>query len=127
MLVQCMDAVPFSLLPVCTPQSRGSKLPTFVHFDCRLGWSWSSVYMSTKSQLVVKFVIPPQNDHTEPERYLVNEKTAYDKLAPLSRWVVPRCYGEYTWYGGRALVLSNEGPSLADLEMEFASLAPIER
>jgi hypothetical protein len=127
MLIQCMDGFPFSLIPVCTPQSRGNKMPTFVHFDRRLRGSWSSVYGSTKSQLVVKFAGVAQNGHAELERYVIDEKTAYDKLACLSRWVVPRCYGEYIWYGGRALVLSDEGPSLATLGMELASLAFIER
>jgi hypothetical protein len=31
------------------------------------------------------------------------------------------------WYGGRAPVLSDEGPSLAALDMEFASLELEER
>ena len=67
MPVQCMDALPISLLSVCTPQSRG-----------------------TKSQLV-KFARAAKKDHAELESHLMNEKTAYDKLVPLRWWEVPRC------------------------------------
>ncbi len=41
-------------------------------------------------------------------------------------WAVPRFYGEYKWYGGRALVFSDGGQSLSDLE-DFTSLSLVER
>jgi len=85
------------------------------------------VYASTVSRVVVKFASVPKKPKAELERQLVNEKVAYDRLAVLTGWVVPIFYGEYLWYGGRSLVLSDEGPSLAALEMKFESLWLIER
>ena len=128
MVVQCFDGLPMALSPVGTLQSSGGeKQHPFVHLDCYLGGGWSSVYASSRSHVIVKFATVPKKDKAELERQLSNEKAAYDKLTLLARLVVPLCYGEYVWYGGRALVLSDEGQSLADLEMEFASLGLVER
>ena len=98
----------------------------FVHLDRHLGASWSTVFASSKSHVVVKFAVVPKKDKAELIRQLGNEKLAYNKLNRISGWVVPRPYGEYEWYGGRALVLSEGGQSLSDLE-EFTSLSLIER
>ncbi|KAI0255086.1 hypothetical protein BJV78DRAFT_1279691 [Lactifluus subvellereus] len=128
MVVQCFDGLPMALSPVGTPQSSGGeKQHPFVHLDCYLGGGWSSVYASSRSHVIVKFATVPKKERAELERQLRNEKAAYDKLTLLTRLVVPLCYGEYVWYGGRALVLSDEGQSLAALGMEFASLELVER
>jgi hypothetical protein len=84
------------------------------------------VYGSSKSPVIVKFAAVPKKDKAELERLLSNEKVAYEKLNRISGWIVPRMYGEYYWYGGRALVLSDEGPSLSHLE-NFTSLWLIQR
>jgi hypothetical protein len=128
--IQCLDAFPVLFTPVHTPQFRVCKMPTsvtFVHLNHRLD---AFAYASTKWRLVIKFANGAnKKDKFELERHLLNEKTTYNKLARLARWirVVPQCYGEYMWYGGRALVLSDEGPSLMTLGMDFASLEPTER
>jgi hypothetical protein len=84
------------------------------------------VYSSSKSRVVIKFAAVPKKDKAELERQLSNEKAAYHKLRRISRWVIPRLYGEYEWFGGRAILLSDEGQSLSHLE-EFTSLPLIER
>ncbi|KAI0256932.1 hypothetical protein BJV78DRAFT_318311 [Lactifluus subvellereus] len=82
-----------------TPRSRsGEKQLPFVHLGRRIGGGRSSVYSSGRSHVIVKF------------------------LTLLT--LIPLCYGEY---GGRALVLSDEGSSLAHLGMEFTSLGIVER
>ncbi len=55
-----------------------------------------------------------------------NEKVTCHKLKFISRWVDPRFYGEYEWFGGRALVFSDEGRSLSDLK-KLTSLSLVER
>jgi hypothetical protein len=68
----------------------------------------------------------PKKNEAELIRQLSNEKLAYKKLSRITGWVVPRHYGEYEWYGGRALLLSEEGRSLSHLE-KLTSLSLIER
>ena len=130
MLIQTLDSLPIAFSRVCTPRlatGEGKKRQPFIHLDRYIGGGWSSVYASSGSHVIVKFGRVAGKDRAETERQLRNEKAAYDKLARLCGWVVPRCYGEYEWYGGRALVLSDEGQSLADLGMEFTSLGLVER
>jgi hypothetical protein len=100
------------------PRSHRAKeqYHPFVHFDCHLGACWSTVFASSKSHIVVKFATVPKKDKAELIRQLSNEKLAYNKLNRITGWIVPRLYGEYEWYGGRALVLSKEGQSLSHLE-----------
>ncbi|KAI0289072.1 hypothetical protein BC826DRAFT_1188019 [Russula brevipes] len=102
--------------------------PPFIHLDRQLGVGWSSVYSSSKSCVVVKFAVVPKKDKAELGRQLSNEKAAYhtSKLRHIAQWVIPRLYGEYEWFGGRALILADEGQSLSHLE-EFVSLPLIER
>jgi hypothetical protein len=119
-----------SLSPIETSQSQsGRKQCPFIHLDQYLGGGWSTVYASRKSHIIVKFAHVPEKNKAMLRNLLRNEKAAYHKLAHLPPWiqVAPHFYGEYKWYGGRALVLSNEGPSLADLEMGMESLGFIER
>jgi len=127
MLVQCLDALPMALSFVGSSRSRFDDNPPFIHLDRYLGGGWSTVYASTVSRVVVKFASVPTKPKAELERQLVNEKAVYDRLTVLTGWVVPILYGEYLWYGGWSLVLSDKGPSLAALEMKFESLWLIER
>ena len=128
MLVQPYDALPITLSLVGARQPRhAEKTFPFIHLDKHYGGGWSSVYASSRSHIIIKFAIVPKKDKAELEGYLKNEKAAYDQLLPLSGWAIPRCYGEYLWYGGRALVLTDEGPSLENLKMEFTSLGLVER
>ena len=69
----------------------------FIHFDRHLGTGWTTVFASSKSHVVVKFAVVPKNDKAGPIRQLNNEKLAYIKLRRITRWVVPRLYGEYEW------------------------------
>ncbi|KAI9513464.1 hypothetical protein F5148DRAFT_1278832 [Russula earlei] len=91
-----------------------------------LGGGWPSMYAASNSPIIVKFAVAPRKDKAELERQLRNEKVAYIKLSPLADWVVPRLYGEFEWYGGRAIVLSYVGQPLPDLE-DFMSLSPVGR
>jgi hypothetical protein len=128
MLVQPYDALPLELSLVGACRSRQAyKTNIIIHLDKHYGGGWSSVYTSSRSHIIVKFAVVPKKDKAELEGYLKNEKAAYDQLFPLIGLAIPRCYGEYLWYGGRALVLTDEGPSLANLKMEFTSLGLVER
>ncbi len=126
--VQCMDACPMELSLVNTPHSHRAKKQhhPFVHFDRYLGAGWSTVFASSKSHVVVKFAVVSKKNKAELIRQLGNEKLAYNKLSRIAGWVVPRLHGEYEWYGGRALVLSEEGRSLSHFE-KLTSLSLIER
>jgi hypothetical protein len=129
MTIQCFDGCPMALSPIDseTSQSQGGrKQRPFIHLDRYLGGGWSSVYASSKSRIIVKFAHVPEKDKAMLECLLRDEKAAYRKLAHLPPWipVVPHFYGEYEWYGGRALVLSDEGPNLG---MRMESLGFIER
>jgi hypothetical protein len=98
----------------------------FIHFDRHLGAGWSSVFASSKSHVVVKFAAVPKKDKASLVDQLNNEKAVYKKLNRIAGWIIPHLYGEYEWYGGRALILSDEGQSLSHLE-DFKSLPLIER
>lgn len=95
----------------------------FIHLDRHLGAGWSSVFVSSKSHVVVKFAVVPKKDKVELVRQLSNEKAAYEKLNRIAGWIVPRLYGKYEWHGGRALIFSDKGWSLE----HFTSLSLIER
>ncbi|KAI0252589.1 hypothetical protein BJV78DRAFT_323116 [Lactifluus subvellereus] len=128
LVIQCFNGLPMDFSPADTPQSQdGEKQRPFVFLDRYLSGGWSSVYASSISRVIVKLAKVPKKDKAELERQLRNENDVYNKLYCLSRLVVPRCYGEYVWYGGRALVLSDEGPPLSSLGMEFTSLGLVER
>jgi hypothetical protein len=61
--------------------------------------------------LLTSFAAVPKKDKPELERQLSNDKTAYYKLSHINGRSVPRLYGEYEWFGGRARGLSDEvGP-----------------
>ena len=85
------------------------------------------MYASSRSHVIVKLSTTHGNDKAELERQIRNENDVYKKLHRLTQLVIPRCYGEYVWYGGRALVLSHEAPTLSNLKMEFTSLGVVER
>jgi len=128
MIVQCFDALLMVLSFVDAPQTRsGEKHCPFIHLDRYLGGAWASVYGSSSSRIIVMFARVAKKDKVELERQLRDEKAAYARLACVAGWAVPVCYGEYLWYGGRSLVLSDEGPSLTSLGMDFAALGLIER
>jgi hypothetical protein len=134
MIVQCFDSDPMALSPVETSQPQnGRKQCPFIHLDGYLGGGWSSVYTSSKSNIVVKFANAPKKDKAMLERLFTVERNVYHKLASahLTGWVAPHFYGEYCdeWYGRQVLVFSDEGPSLDTLGMEFTmkSLGFVER
>jgi hypothetical protein len=108
--------------------SHHAKKPyhPFIHLDRHLSAGWSSVFVSSKSHVVVKFAAVPKKDKAELVRQLSNERAAYEKLDRIAGWIIPRLYGEYEWHGGRALILSDGGLPLSDLET-FTSLPLIER
>ena len=118
------------LLLVNASRSRLAKKQyhPFIHLDRHFGAGWSSVFASSKSQVVVKFAVVPKKDKAKLIRQLGNEKAAYEKLNRISGWIIPRLYGEYEWDGGRALVISDEGLSVSESHLEtFTSLRLIER
>jgi hypothetical protein len=124
--IRCGRGSPFSLTPSSAPKSRPRSWPAVIHLDRQLsgGENQSYVYSSTTLHLVVKLATTGKSD-------LINEKMAYERLTTtcFTRLlpVAPRYYGAYLWYGGRALILSDEGQSLASHGVEFALLAPTER
>jgi hypothetical protein len=125
MKVLCFDGILMRLTLVGTsPYGHPDKCP-LIHLDRHLGAVWSSVFASSKSNIVIKFRPDtiPQNDNTEVERQVKNEIAAYEKLGRITGWVVPRLYGEYEWHGGRALVMTDGGSSLED----FPSLCLVQR
>ena len=128
MTVRCIDGRPMELILVDTPIFRRSKKQyhPFIYFDSHLGAGWASVFASSKSHLVVKFAAVPKKNKAELLRQLSNEKAAYNKLRLVTGWIVPSLIGEYTWYGGRSLILSSEGRSLSYLE-KFSMLSLMER
>jgi len=123
MNVRCFDGILMRLTLIGTSKYERSEEHPFIHLDRHLGAGWSSVYASSKSDIVIKFGVIPQKDRAEVERQLRNEAAAYDKLGRIAGWIVPHLYGEYQWYGGRALVMSNGGLSLKD----FTSLYLLQR
>jgi len=126
MTVRCPDAYPLELTLVDTPTFHRAKKQChpIVYLDRHLGGGWSTVYLSSKSHVVVKFAVAPGKDKAELKRQLTNEKIAYNKLSRITGWVVPCLYGEYAWHGRRALLLSDEGLSLSGT---FTSLLLVER
>jgi hypothetical protein len=121
--VRCFKGALMRLTLIGTSQSERSDERLSINLDRHFGVGWSSVYASSKSDIVIKFGIAPQKDRAEVERQLSNEAAAYDKLGRIAGWIVPHHYGEYQWYGGRALVMSNGGTSLKD----FMSLYLLQR
>jgi hypothetical protein len=124
--VRCFDGALIQLTLIGTSQYERAEKRPVIHLDRQLGAAWSSVYASSKSHIVIKFGAVPRRDRDELNRQLINERSAYDKLRPIAGWVVPNLYGEYEWYGGRALVLSDGGSILSDLE-DFSSLWLMQR
>ena len=84
------------------------------------------MFASSKSHVVIKFAAVPKKDKAELVHQLSDEKAAYEKLNRIAGWIIPHLYGEYEWYGGRALILSDEGRSLSHLQ-DFKSLPLIEK
>jgi len=126
MTVRCLDAYPMELTLVDTSTFHCPKklCHPIIHLDHHLGVGWSSMYLSTKSHVVVKFAVTPGKDKAELKRQLTNKRTAYNKLSHITGWVVPCLYGEYAWHGRRALLLSDEGLSLSGT---FTLLLLVER
>ena len=125
MVIQFFNGLPVGFSPAGTPLSQdGEKQRPFVCLDRDLAGGWSSVYASSRSH-IVKHARVHKKDKAELECQLRNENDAYKKLYRLTELVVPRCYGEFLWFGERALVLSDKGLSLSDVGMEFTSLGLI--
>jgi len=124
MNVRCFDGIlmRFTLVGISQYRDEHSDKCPLIHLDRHLGAAWSSVYASSKSDIVIKFGVIPQEDRAK-ERQLRNEAAAYNKLGRIAGWIVPHLYGEYQWHGGRALVMSDGGTSLKD----FTSLYLLQR
>jgi hypothetical protein len=84
MIIQRFDSYPMDLSPVETFQPQGGKKQCpFIHIDRHLGGGWSSVYVSSKSRIIVKFAHVPTKDKAMLEGLLRDEKAVYRKLAHL--------------------------------------------
>ena len=125
--MQFINGLPMDLSPAGTQSQEGEEQHPFVLLDRHRDGCWSSVYASSRSHLIVKLVTAHKKENAELERQIRNENDAHKKLHRITQLVAPRYYEEYVWYGGRALILSHEGPSLSDLGMEFTSLGLVER
>jgi len=123
MSVRCLGGILMRLTLVDPSQYAHSDEHPLIHLDRHLSGGWSSVYASSKSDIIVKFGTIPRKNKADIERQLKNETAAYGKLGRIAGWVVPHLYGEYKWYGGRALVVSYGGSSLKD----FTSLYLLQR
>ncbi len=81
MVVQYFEAFPIELTLIDTPRCQFGKKPRlFIHLDHH-GVSWSSVYTSSKSHVVLKLAAVPKRDKVELERQLSIEKATYHKLS----------------------------------------------
>ena len=130
MIVQCFDALPIELVADESSSHRGGedeRHTPIIRLDGHVAVGRSSVYTSSCTPVVVKFASCPGKDKEKLELWLKNERMVYKKLGLLQRWAVPRCFGLWTWYSGKALVLSQEGKSLDDWGIKFSLLGIAER
>jgi hypothetical protein len=123
--VRCFNGalIRFTLMGMSQSERSDERPLILIHLDRHLGAASSSVYGSSKSDIIIKFGSAPQKDWAEVERRLKNETAAYSKLGRIAGWIVPHHYGEYHWHGGLALVMSDGGTSLKD----FTSVCLLQR
>jgi hypothetical protein len=84
MSVRCFDGTLVQLALVGTSGYERAEGPALIRLDRHLGAAWSSVYASSKSQIVIKFGSVPRRDRDELNRQLSNERSAYNKLLPIA-------------------------------------------
>ena len=89
-------------------------------------WGPSStavVYKSSHARLVIKFSLTDRQERLQSERGLLVEKQVYEHLKDKGLSFIPRYFGLYAWPGGTALIISDEGESLADTRTSFKALS----
>jgi len=112
-----------SLVGATKHRNRDTNLP-HIFLDQLWGPSGTAViYKSSLAGLVVKFSLTDRQERLRSERGLLAEKHVYEHLKDENLSFIPQYYGLYSWPGGVALVISDEGKSLADTQMSFKELS----
>ena len=89
------------------PSQDGEKQRPFVLLNRHLCGGRSSAYAPSRSYLIIKFA-----RKTKPSLNANSgTRTTHTVSFTAHPTVVTCCYGDHMWYGGWALVLSDEGPS----------------
>ena len=81
------------------------------------------IYKSSHARLVFKFSLTDRQERLRSDRGLLVEKQVYEHLKDKGLPFVPRYYGFYSWPGGTAIIISDEGESLADTRTSFKGLS----
>jgi hypothetical protein len=71
----------------------------------------------------VKFSLSNETDRELSKQGVLSENQAYQYLQDKGIYFIPKYKGMYTWPGGFALILSDEGQAIADSGSEFKELA----
>ncbi len=104
-------------------RNHDTNLP-HIFLDQLWGLSGTAViYKSSLARLVVKFSLTDRQERLRSERGLLAEKKVYEHLRDKGLSFIPRYYGLYTWPGGVALIISDEGTSLADSRTNLNELS----
>ena len=100
--------------------STAAKFRPLIFLDEFWGSGGSStVHKSTSAGLVIKF---SQAGNRSSLQALNNEAAIYAYLTKRRLPFIPQFLGLYKWPGGLAVLLSDEGTSLADDEIKFNQL-----
>ena len=81
------------------------------------------IYKSGDAGLVVKFSLTDRQERMRSEEGLLVEKGVYEHLKDKGLSFIPQYYGLYSWPGGIALIMSDEGESLAETGTSFKELS----
>jgi hypothetical protein len=84
MSVRCLNGILMRLTLVDLSQYEHSDEHPLIHLDRHLGGGWSSVYASSKSDIIVKFGAIPRKDRADIEQQLKNETAAYGRLGRIA-------------------------------------------
>jgi hypothetical protein len=71
----------------------------------------------------VKFSLSDRQERMRSEEGLLVEKRVYEHLKDKGLLFIPQYYGLYSWPGGIALIMSDEGESLAETGTSFKELS----
>jgi hypothetical protein len=71
----------------------------------------------------VKFSLTDRQERKRSEEGLLVEKRVYEHLKDKGLLFIPQYYGLYSWPGGIALIMSDEGESLAETRTSFKELS----